>query len=103
MSAPYSVLVAPSAHAQARRIAEWWEANRDKAPDLFAHELEAALVRVATAPTSYRVYRESKGRSVRRLLLPRTSYHLFFEVNDQKHQVNVLAVWHTARGRDPRL
>jgi plasmid stabilization system protein ParE len=103
MSAPYSIIVAPSAHQQAKRIADWWEANREKAPALFAQELEAAFARVATAPTSIRIYRESKGRVIRRLLLPRTCYHLFFEVNEAKLQVHVLAVWHTARGRGPRL
>ena len=103
MNGPYSVVVAPAARAQASKIADWWRAHRPSAPDLFADELEAAFVRVAATPKSIRIYRESKGRFVRRLLLPRTSYHLFFEVNDQKRQVNVLAVWHTARGRDPRL
>lgn len=103
MSAPYSVLVAPSARRHVQTIAEWWEANRDKAPDLFAQELEAAFVRVAAAPTSFRIYRESKGRSIRRLLMPRTSYHVYFEVNETQKQVQVLAVWHTARGRGPRL
>ncbi|HEX3696063.1 MAG TPA: type II toxin-antitoxin system RelE/ParE family toxin [Polyangia bacterium] len=103
MSAHYSIIVAPSARQQAKRIAAWWEANREKAPILFAQELEAAFARVATAPTTVRVYRESKGRVIRRLLLPRTCHHLFFEVNEAKRQVQILAVWHTARGRGPRL
>ena len=103
MSAPYAILVAPSAQRQATKIADWWEANRDKAPALFVQELEAAFARVAKAPTSGRVFRESKGRVIRRILLPRTSYHVFFEANEAKQQVQILAVWHTARGRGPRL
>lgn len=55
MTGSYSVVVAPSARAQASRIAEWWQSNREKAPDLFTQELEAALVRVATTPTSFPV------------------------------------------------
>jgi hypothetical protein len=49
------------------------------------------------------VYRETKGRTIRRLLMPRTSYHVFFEVNDRQEKVHVLAVWHAVRGRGPRL
>ena len=103
MSARYSIVVAPSAQQQARSIADWWEANREKAPTLFAQELEAAFARVASAPTAFRVYKESKGSVIRRLLLPRTCYHVFFEVDEVNQQVRILAVWHTARGRGPRL
>jgi hypothetical protein len=63
MSGPYSLVVAPAARAQASKIADWWQANRPDTPHLFANELEAAFVRVATTPASIRVYRESKGRS----------------------------------------
>jgi hypothetical protein len=34
MTTDYSVVVSPAARAQARRIAEWWQANRPAAPDL---------------------------------------------------------------------
>jgi hypothetical protein len=33
--------------------------------------------------------------------MPRTSYHLYFEVNEVHKRVQVLAAWHMARGRDP--
>ncbi len=29
--------------------------------------------------------------------------HVFFEVDEAKRQVHVLAIWHTARVRGPRL
>ena len=60
MNGPYSVVVAPAARALANKIADWWQTNRPGAPDLFADELEAAFVRVATTPASIRVYRESQ-------------------------------------------
>jgi plasmid stabilization system protein ParE len=103
MTGSYSVIVAPSARAHAQRIDEWWRENRPKAPDLFARELDAAFVRIAAAPMAVAVYRETKGRAIRRLLMPRTSYHVFFEVNERQEKVHVLAVWHAARGRAPRL
>ena len=103
MTDRYAVVVAPRARAHAQRIEEWWRKNRPEAPDLFNRELEAAFVRIATAPLAIAVYREINGRTVRRLLMPRTSYHLFFELNGRQEKVHVLAVWHAVRGRGPRL
>ena len=97
------VVVAPSARRHAQRIDDWWRENRPGAPDLFARELEAALFRIAVTPMTVAVYREIKGRAIRRLLMPRTSYHVFFEANASEQKVHVLAVWHAARGRGPKL
>ncbi len=38
---------------------------------------------------------------VRRLLLPRTHYHLYFV--DEPARVYVIAAWNAYRGRGPRL
>jgi plasmid stabilization system protein ParE len=103
MTASYSVIVAPRARTHARRIDEWWRENRPNAQDLFARELEAAFARIAATPMVAAVYRETEGRTIRRLLMPRTSYHVFFKVSEWEQQVHVLAVWHAARGRGPRL
>jgi len=103
MTGSYSVVVAPSARRHAQRIDDWWRENRPRAPDLFARELEAAFFRLAATPMAIAVFRETKGRTIRRLLMPRTAYHVFFEVNASEQKVHVLAVWHAARGRGPRL
>jgi plasmid stabilization system protein ParE len=73
------------------------------ASDLFDRELEAVLARLAVAPTRGSQYRESKGRMVRRLLMPRTSHHIYFELDEDKSTVYVVAVWHAARGNGPPL
>ena len=98
----FEVIVAPAAAQQARVISEWWRANR-AAADLFDEELEAILERLAVAPERTAKYRESNRRTVRRLLMPRTSHHVYFEVDAGAGTVNVLAVWHTARGKGPPL
>jgi plasmid stabilization system protein ParE len=103
MIGTYSVIVAPRARTHARRIDEWWREHRANVPSLFARELEAAFVRVAAGPMGFAVFRETKGRVIRRLLMPRTSYHVFFEVDQRQQKVHVLAIWHASRGRGPRL
>jgi hypothetical protein len=46
----YSVVVAPSALAQMEAALVWWKANRDKAPELLARELDAALALIEQVP-----------------------------------------------------
>jgi plasmid stabilization system protein ParE len=103
MTGSYSVIVAPLARTHARRIDEWWRENRPNVPDLFARELDAAFIRIASVPMAVVVFREIMGRRIHRLLMPRTSYHVFFEVHQHEKRVHVLAIWHSARGRAPRI
>ncbi len=95
----YRVVILPSAEAQASAIATWWSEHREEAPGLFTLELSVAGVRLATAPHVGTVWR----KGVRRLLLPRTRYHVYYAVDDGRAVVEVRAVWHASRGRGPRL
>jgi plasmid stabilization system protein ParE len=94
------VEVAPRARTQIRRIAEWWTANRPAAADLFMNELEAALDSLARGvllgvPYAFRSF------PVRRLVLPRSAYHVYYSVDGDL--VKVRSVWHAARGAGPAL
>jgi hypothetical protein len=40
---------------------------------------------------------------VRRLLLPRVGYFLFYRVAPRKQALQVLAFWHASRGSGPKL
>jgi plasmid stabilization system protein ParE len=99
----YSVALAAKARAHLAAIQRWWLANRPAAPDLFGAEFRAAARRVASAPLSAAVYRTMNGREIRRLLMPRSRYHVYFEVRDASREVFILAIWHAARGRSPAL
>jgi plasmid stabilization system protein ParE len=95
------VRIAPRALAHARRIDRWWRANRLHAPTLFEDELTAAIDRVEMAAESGRSYSRGSVPGVRRILLPRTRYHLYYRVAEDA--VEVLAIWHAERGRGPSL
>jgi plasmid stabilization system protein ParE len=88
------------ARAQVRAIDTWWRANRPAAPDLFARELENAVMALERTPTLGTRY-EAGSRSVRRLLLRRSHHHLYFD--ERAHEISVLAVWSAHRGRGPKL
>ena len=87
------------ARAQVERADAWWRENRPAAPDLFANELDQALIALEGAPGVGLRYAPMPG--IRRLLLQRTSYHLYFLV--QADRVYVVAVWSAYRGRGPAL
>ena len=98
------VIVAPRAAGQLDRIVRWWQANRAEAPDLFADELTAALTRLAKNPSAGVLYPLAPRPDVRRILLPRTRYHVYYVMAEAGGRVVVvLAIWHAARGGRPRL
>lgn len=100
---PYSVQFSAVAERHLRTIGGWWEANRPWAPRLFARELTEAVQQLVDAPHSGSPYDVPRPAGARRLLLRRTAYHLYFTVDDAHRLVTIHAVWHTARGRLPRL
>ncbi len=94
------VELSEEARAQVRAIDAWWRANRPAAPDLFARELGQALSMLEQTPTLGTRY-DGGPKTVRRLLLRRSHYHLYFD--EQVGQLFVVAVWSAHRGRGPNL
>ncbi len=92
----------PRALAEAKRIKRWWRKNRPKAPTLFESELEAAIERVLVDPKLGLLYEGTKlDVPVYRVLMPRTSHHLFYAVED--NVLHVLSVWGAVKERGPKL
>jgi plasmid stabilization system protein ParE len=99
---PYRLRIASDVWLQADAIDSWWRANRRASPNLFRDELDAALERLETSPLTTRAYgQEGQPMALRRLLLPRSRYFVYFEV--EGNSVQVLAVWHASRGKGPPL
>ncbi len=95
--------VAPRAEGHIRRVSAWWREHRPAARELFALELADALERLASTPTLGVFYAERRGRVIRRLLLPRSRYHVYFTHDEAADVLEVRAVWHAQRGRGPSL
>ncbi|MCX5724773.1 MAG: type II toxin-antitoxin system RelE/ParE family toxin [Nitrospirae bacterium] len=103
MSGPFSVRIVSSAARAIVEAAEWWVANRTKAPDAFAVELERALQLLASQPSIGSQARNVRLAGVRRIHLPRVHYHLYYRVISELKTVEILALWHTKRGGSPDL
>lgn len=70
MSSPLPVRIVDSASQAILDAAEWWLANRPKAPDAFAVELERAFQLLASQPLIGAQARNVKLAGVRRIHLP---------------------------------
>jgi plasmid stabilization system protein ParE len=85
----------PAAQAQIDVIRAWWIANRPKSPHLFDEELDAAIGRLENEPLLATIYTPDEADDVRRLLMPRTRYAVYFVVHGVR--VDVVAIWRTLR------
>ena len=85
--------------AQAR---EWWHAHRDKAPHAVDDDVSALFGLLEGRP-------EFVGRAleqlpaVRRVHLRRIRYYAYFRIVDGGSRVQIVALWHTSRGDEPKL
>jgi plasmid stabilization system protein ParE len=99
----YRVGFSRTADAQVETIESWWRENRPAAREMFRRELEAAVRLLETSPLIGRSYRESPIPDVRRMLIGRSRYHVYWEVDVSSDAVTILAVWYAGRGSGPRL
>ncbi len=97
------VYVTDEADAMIVTVSEWWRTNRLKAPDLFQDELRAAKERLEQHPEAGRVVPRRGFPGLRRLILRRTRYHVYYRYFPEHDEVWLVAVWAGMRGRGPRL
>jgi plasmid stabilization system protein ParE len=101
LTSPLVVKVSRRATSQIEQAAGWWRDNRPAAPGAIREDVALALVLLATQPGIGVPARRTKSKGVRRLTLSRVRYFLYYRVS--KGTLEVLALWHTSRGREPRL
>lgn len=93
------VKISARAATQIHQAAEWWVQNRPAAPGAVRKDIGEALVLLALQPGIGAVYDGAKTKDVRRLLLGRIRYFIYFRPTVDT--LEVLAVWHVSRGRQP--
>ena len=104
MSQRLPVTFTRRASKQVDEAGRWWRANRDKAPDALTEEIDQALQLIASQPDVGAKARNAKLAGVRRMLLSRVSYHVYYRVVEAPtRSVQVVALWHSSRGTGPRL
>ena len=93
------VRVTARAKREADRAERWWREHRPGSPELFRSEVERGIETIRSAPSLGVPYEHPRRHGIRRLLLPRIGYHLYYRVED--HRILVLHLWHTRRGTSP--
>ena len=99
MTSARKIRVSPRALAQIEQAAEWWRRNRPSAPGAIHHDVAEMLNVLAAQPGIGAPARRSRAKGVRRVTLPRVRYYIYYRVSGEF--VDVLAFWHTSRGRGP--
>jgi len=94
--------LAPRALRDAERHARWWRENRPRARSLFDDELRAALDQIRFSPDVGILYQAMPGREHRRVLMPKTRYHVYYRLTGPD-RIRVVAIWGAIRGRGPAL
>ncbi len=87
----------------ARAADAWWRENRQAAPSLLAEELATALRMLRNVPEMGAPYGPMADDGVRRLLLSRTRYHVYYAYVPEERLIGVLALWSCLRGKPPSL
>jgi plasmid stabilization system protein ParE len=91
------------ARRQVERASSWWQENRPSAPSLFEDELGRALRQILSMPRSGTPYPTAARPELRRILLPKTEYHVYFAVEREETVLVIHSVWGARRGRGPKV
>ena len=95
----FRVLLTPEAEEQLRATDEWWQENRTTSPDLFIDEFERVVELLREMPGLGPRFRRATIPGVRRILLRRSGYWVYYVPDESRSLVYVLAVWSGRRGR----
>jgi plasmid stabilization system protein ParE len=98
---PLQIKVSQDAQAQIEEAAAWWAQNRPFAPGAVRQDLDRVLGLLSVNPGIGARARDAKLEGVRRATLSRVRYYVYYRVSGDA--LEVLAFWHTSRGRQPNL
>jgi hypothetical protein len=90
------------ARAQYRKQSAWWREHRD-AKMLLAQEFLAAIRHLRAAPETGSLYTCRRGRAIRRWLMPKTEYHVYYRFDREQDLLVIYSLWGARRGRGPKL
>ena len=101
MTSPLRIKVSQGALAQIEEAAAWWARNRPLAPGAVREDLDRILGLLSVEPGIGARARRAKLQGMRRVTLSRIWYYVYYRVSEDA--LEVLAFWHTSRGREPRF
>ncbi|MGH9418363.1 MAG: type II toxin-antitoxin system RelE/ParE family toxin [Thermoanaerobaculia bacterium] len=97
------VEVIPSARRQLDIAHAWWEINRTAAPNAIRDDFEAMARLIARNPKIGRHATKTKTRNVRQVYLRRVGYFVYYRVIGSPPFLEIMAFWHSRRGKGPPI
>ncbi|MBV9492853.1 MAG: type II toxin-antitoxin system RelE/ParE family toxin [Acidobacteria bacterium] len=98
----HRVIISTRAVREIDAAEQWWRRNRHKAPNAFGEEIQRAIGLLRDEPGVGVQVKSKRLVGVQRIWLKRIRYHLYYRLDDRS-RVELLALWHTSRGRKPSL
>ena len=89
------------AEIQIRQARLWWAENRADAPGAISDGLERAYATISELPRIGRAVPDAPGNGVRRYLIPRLPYSIYYRIDGD--EIQILAFWHSSRGAPPPI
>jgi plasmid stabilization system protein ParE len=90
-----------SAAVQIETAHTWWREHRPAAPFAIRDELARAIALIRVQPGLGAPATNVRLRGVRRILLSRVGYWLYYREGAER--IDVLAFWHAKRGQAPTV
>jgi len=97
------IRIVPAAQEQIREAVRWWRENRPAARNAISQELRRSFRLLCAQPAIGSRARNDGLQSVRRILLARVHRHLYYRVNEDQDEIEVLAFWNASSGFEPLL
>ena len=98
---PLPVRIKPRARREIIAAAAWWSENRTSAPGAVAVDLKDALDLLAEFPGVGVKVENARDSETRRWRLLRLGYEIYYRV--KSNRLEVVAFWHAARERGPKV
>jgi plasmid stabilization system protein ParE len=95
------VRITARAASQIERAAAWWRKNRLAAPEAVREDLKSTLAVLVLQPGIGERVENAKLEGTRSLQIDRISYDIYYRA--QGDELVVLALWHSHRGKQPRI
>jgi plasmid stabilization system protein ParE len=80
----------------------WWVENAEH-KKLFAREYRDAIQHLLASPESGTIYTRRRGRVIRRWLMPKTRYHIYYRFDAQAQVIVIYSLWGATRAHVPQL
>jgi plasmid stabilization system protein ParE len=95
------IKISARAASHVQKAAGWWTQNRPAAPGAIGADFGEAVSLLAEQPGIGANYEGARTPGVRRLFLGRIGYFIYYKFEEGTLQV--LALWHASRERQPTL